>query len=322
MRGGAGGHSVGDVLGTVIAGVDGREGGVAAARLAQRLHPERIVLACAFPIDARPVHLARSAYSERLADDAEAMLRGVAERLGLEAETHVVLDRSAARALHELAERERADAIVVGPCRHPHAAALVALGDVTTAAVADAPCAVFVARPAGDGECPFRRIAVAYDGHAESRAALALAAHLTERSDAALLLRTVIDPLPPLTVGVPAMPELGAWPPLPDPDVWDAIVDGRRRDAAAAIDAALAELAVPASGDVVYGDAGDELVRLSEEVDLIVCGSRGWGTARRVLLGSTSDRLVRGAGCPVAVVPRPATVPPATAAPVASAAEA
>jgi nucleotide-binding universal stress UspA family protein len=39
---------------------------------------------------------------------------------------------------------------------------------------------------------------------------------------------------------------------------------------------------------------------------MIVVGSRGWGPVRRLLLGSTSERLVREAACPVIAVARPA----------------
>jgi nucleotide-binding universal stress UspA family protein len=42
-----------------------------------------------------------------------------------------------------------------------------------------------------------------------------------------------------------------------------------------------------------------------EDVDLLVCGSRGYGPARRVLLGGVSSRLLRHARVPVMVVPRP-----------------
>ena len=51
---------------------------------------------------------------------------------------------------------------------------------------------------------------------------------------------------------------------------------------------------------------GDVVEALSEldEVDVLFCGSRGYGPARRVLLGGVSTRLVRGARRPVVVVPR------------------
>jgi nucleotide-binding universal stress UspA family protein len=49
----------------------------------------------------------------------------------------------------------------------------------------------------------------------------------------------------------------------------------------------------------------DELAALDDrEIDLLVCGSRGYGPVRRVLLGGVSSRLIRRAACPVVVVPR------------------
>jgi nucleotide-binding universal stress UspA family protein len=59
-----------------------------------------------------------------------------------------------------------------------------------------------------------------------------------------------------------------------------------------------------ATGEAVVGVARDELVRLSECVDLLVLGSRGYGPVRRTLLGGSSDRIVHAAVCPVIVVPR------------------
>ena len=58
------------------------------------------------------------------------------------------------------------------------------------------------------------------------------------------------------------------------------------------------------SGDVVDGYADDELARLSEGVDLLVCGSRGRGPLGRVMLGSVAAGVLRKARCPVLVVPR------------------
>jgi nucleotide-binding universal stress UspA family protein len=57
--------------------------------------------------------------------------------------------------------------------------------------------------------------------------------------------------------------------------------------------------------------AGHELSELSRHVDLLVAGSRRWGRAHRVLLGSTGERLTRHAACPVVLVPRPAPIHPA-----------
>lgn len=61
---------------------------------------------------------------------------------------------------------------------------------------------------------------------------------------------------------------------------------------------------VEASAQIVDGYADDELALLSDEVDLVVCGSRGYGPLNSVLLGSVSTGMLRKARCPVLVVPR------------------
>jgi nucleotide-binding universal stress UspA family protein len=73
------------------------------------------------------------------------------------------------------------------------------------------------------------------------------------------------------------------------------------------------ETAARAVGISCSSTAGDGLVveeicRIAEEHDalLIVVGSHGWGTARRLFSGSVSTGLVHSAPCPVLVV-RPHT---------------
>jgi len=58
---------------------------------------------------------------------------------------------------------------------------------------------------------------------------------------------------------------------------------------------------------VLEGDPAQAIADAAEAdgVDLVVCGSRGYGPVRRVLAGSTSRRLLGAARQPVIVVPRP-----------------
>ncbi|HWJ50911.1 MAG TPA: universal stress protein [Solirubrobacteraceae bacterium] len=53
-----------------------------------------------------------------------------------------------------------------------------------------------------------------------------------------------------------------------------------------------------------YGDPAEELALFGASVDLLVVGSRGYGPIGRLVHGSTSQRLVRLARCPVLVLPR------------------
>ena len=57
-------------------------------------------------------------------------------------------------------------------------------------------------------------------------------------------------------------------------------------------------------GRAVYGGAGEQLAALSDNVDLLVVGSRSYGSVRRLVLGSTCDYLERHARCSLLVLPR------------------
>ena len=80
------------------------------------------------------------------------------------------------------------------------------------------------------------------------------------------------------------------------------MVESLRARAQAAADATGADAAV----EVSRGRPADALMELAEQADLLVIGSRRWGAATRVLVGSTGEALLHDAACPVVVVPRPA----------------
>jgi nucleotide-binding universal stress UspA family protein len=52
------------------------------------------------------------------------------------------------------------------------------------------------------------------------------------------------------------------------------------------------------------GDAGRMLSAASEDADLLICGSRGYGPVLQTALGSTTRYLIDHAECPVLVLPR------------------
>ena len=106
----------------------------------------------------------------------------------------------------------------------------------------------------------------------------------------------ILEPLPP------GGPTLGY-----DAD-WAQHAEERRDAAQAELDAELAELGDLATGEVVVGDPATELAYAGNDFDLLVTGSRGYGPVRRLMLGSTSTRLVREAPCPVLVLTRGAEV--------------
>jgi nucleotide-binding universal stress UspA family protein len=78
-----------------------------------------------------------------------------------------------------------------------------------------------------------------------------------------------------------------------------ALAEGAQRSALATLGG---DVAVHA--DVFVQDPADVLIRASENLDLLVCGSRGYGAPGAVSLGKVSRRVATEAGCPVVVVPR------------------
>ncbi len=280
------------VFETIVVGVDGRQGGRDALRLAGQLAEAGggdLVAARVFPHHHRPA-LARSpAVAEERESTQVALDRELADVGMSTARTHVVGDTSPARALHRIAERERADVLVVGSA-HRGAVGRVLGGDVALGSLHGSPCPVAVApRGMADRSTPLSRIGVGFDGTPESRQALALAVALAKSA------RVQLDLLCAAAAPIPLFAE-AAWA---DGEIVD-----YRLEAEELISRTLAELDVDAVGEAVAGGPVETLVELTHRVDLLVVGSRGWGPIRRILLGSTTARLIREAACPVLVLPR------------------
>jgi len=88
-------------------------------------------------------------------------------------------------------------------------------------------------------------------------------------------------------------------------DVQAHLADVRGR-AEERLRSALGDLVLPASPhhEVLMNSPVPALEQFSNDVDLLVCGSRGYGPLGSVLLGGVSRRLIHRAACPVVVVPR------------------
>jgi nucleotide-binding universal stress UspA family protein len=195
--------------------------------------------------------------------------------------------------LHEAAEAEGADLLVVGSS-HRGPIGRVIPGSTTRQVLHAAPCAVAVAphRLRDRDEVALTEIGVAFSDDAESALALRAAAGVAREHDAKLRVITVVDPT------LVADGWASSW-------VYPEIRDDMRRMAEEEGAKALAQLeGVDASLDVVEGVAAQELVLASSRLDLLVMGSRGYGPLRRALLGTVSGRVAEAAACPVMVFPR------------------
>ena len=233
--------------------------------------------------------------SPAMAHEAEATLEWVARPHGrVLDESRAVPCNSVPRGLQEVADAESALAIVVGPSRRGPAGGVVP-GSVGERLLHGASCPVAVAprdywRQAETG---IKRIGVGYTAGPEAGEALSAAVGLAARTGAALRLLSVVE-----TPAVAATLPLG-WG-------FGELEATERKELTRRIEQAIEDVAAPVeiSGEVVDGYADDELARLSGEVDLLICGSRGQGEIGSVTLGNGSTGVMRKARCPVLVVPR------------------
>jgi nucleotide-binding universal stress UspA family protein len=210
---------------------------------------------------------------------------------GLDAERVVVPGLSAAHALHDLAAERGAGLIVVGSS-HRGRIGRIAPGTTAERLLHGASCPVAVA-PAGlaTGWAP-RRVGVGYVALEEAEHALTAASALAKLSG---------GPLEAVTAVSPRQWERGAAVPAYGTGGLDAARETAQRSLTRALEGA----GHPSTeGHVFVGEPVDALVALSERSDVVLCGSRGYGPFRSVLLGGVGHGLLRDAHCPVIVIPR------------------
>jgi nucleotide-binding universal stress UspA family protein len=205
---------------------------------------------------------------------------------------------SAARALHEAAEAEHAGLLVVGSSRRGPLGKIVT-GSTAARLLPGAPCPVAVVPRGWNARGAIATIGVAYNDR-EAREALRAAHALARAAGATLRVLTVVEPGPAFYLETEPRTAV-----RPGKDVT--AVEGEARvEAEERLRAAVAELSedVPTHVDAFIGDPAEVLIELSERLDLLVCGSRGYGPLRAVMLGSVTRRVASEAGCPVIVLAR------------------
>lgn len=284
----------------IVVGVDGRPGGKDAAALATALagSDADVLLVGVYRDSLLPLPLTLG-QDHSLRADAERMLQEVRDAHAPQAHVRAVCDSFPARALRHVAEREHADLLVIGSTHRTDRGA-VGVGRHGRQIVHDARCPVaLAARGVASEPGRPRRIVVGIDGSPESHAALAAAQELAGDDASRIVVVAVAEDKLPTT-----MAPLGA--PL-QIGQWESIVQARRAHAAQLIDEVTADDRW--AGQVLVGDAAEQLGEAAKGADLLVIGSRRWGALARVVIGSTGDELLREAPGSLLLVPRPAEEP-------------
>lgn len=188
----------------------------------------------------------------------------------------------------------------------------VLLGSTAERVVQHSPCPVLVVRdqerapaaPAAGGAATdqggkepaplaLKRVLVPLDFSAPSRQALAYAGRLAGQFQAALLLLHVTE----LPYVDPSVTEI-------DTRAIEEATSRSAQEQLAKVEAAQRAAGLRVSSAVLTGSPWNEVADYAgrEGVDLIVAGTHGYTGLKHALLGSTAERIVRHAPCPVLVV--------------------
>lgn len=150
----------------------------------------------------------------------------------------------------------------------------------------------------------FDKILVPLDGTDESAKAVPVAAALARQLGAALLLLEMV-PAGDARLGLVADAASGG---MTDPHVFEGVIEAREHVAEGYVSALAEELSaegLDVSFSIGTGNEGRGIVEAArrERVDLIVMATHARGALGRLVFGSTTDHVIRGAHIPVLVVP-------------------
>jgi nucleotide-binding universal stress UspA family protein len=237
--------------------------------------------------------------TERLRAESKEALAGLDEL-----EPVAVLAPSPARELDRIAD-ERGAALVVLGSTHRGPIRRFVPGTVADRLLAGGSHPVAIA-PRGFSRTEFTldTIGVGFTGSPESLVAVAQAVALAGVSGASIEL-IAVDPRAPVEVAAAALGYAGL---VASPRVTRQLIDRTWAAANTAVED-LVPRNVRATVSVIEDDPAAALARRSEELDLLVLGSRGYGPLSRVLMGSVSSAVLRASACPLIVTPRPDRVP-------------
>jgi nucleotide-binding universal stress UspA family protein len=137
---------------------------------------------------------------------------------------------------------------------------------------------------------PFHKILVGYDGSKPAQKALEIAFSMARSEDAKLIVLAVARPAEPATRVETA-------------GILENAEEHFQKDFQG-IAARAKRLEVQVETGVLVGHPTEQLLHRAEteKVDLIIVGRRGASRFERMLVGSTSERVLRYANCPVMVV--------------------
>ena len=193
--------------------------------------------------------------------------------------------------LVDIARGKKADLIALGTYGRKGLKRLL-MGSVTSQVILDAPCDVLVVkRPCSECTGSYQSVLVPYDGSEFSRKALTRAAEMAKADGGQVTVLYVI----------PRYEEMMEF------YRSDSIKKSLRAEAEKILGEAKKitdGLGISIRTEVREGHASDEIVAAAQKLenDLIAMGTYGWKGVNQAIMGSTTNRVISHAACPVLVV--------------------
>ena len=216
----------------------------------------------------------------------------LSSEFGLDADS-LVCEGDPPEVIVDIASEKKADLIAMGTHGRRGLKRLL-MGSVTSAVIVQAPCDVLVVkRPCSKCTGTYRSIMVPFDGSDSGRSALSRACHLAKIDNAEITALYVI----------PRYEEMIDF--FKTESIRSSLGQEARKIVDSAADLAAAQ-GISIKTEIVEGQAAEKIVDLAKKmkIDLIAMGSHGHRGVDKAILGSTAERVIMYAACPVLVVKR------------------
>ncbi|MEW6738883.1 MAG: universal stress protein [Nitrospirota bacterium] len=214
----------------------------------------------------------------------------ISSEFGIEVES-LVCEGEPPDVITDIAAGKKADLIAMGTYGRKGLKRLV-MGSVTSKVIINAPCDVMVVkRPCSECTGEYESILVPFDGSQFSKKALEHACELSRKDNAEITVLYVI----------PRYEEMVGF------FRTESIKQNLYQEAQKIMDEAkkiAVSNGVSISTTIQEGQAAEKIIETANALknDLMIMGSYGWRGINKVIIGSTTERVIMNASCPVLVV--------------------
>jgi nucleotide-binding universal stress UspA family protein len=202
----------------------------------------------------------------------------------------VICEGEPPEVITDIAQGKKADLIALGTYGRKGLKRLL-MGSVTSQVVLNAPCDVLVVKkPCADCVGAYHSLLVPFDGSESSKKALGRACDLSKTDGSELSVLYVIP----------------RYEEMMDFFKTESIKKSLYQEAEKIVEVAkklAAGQGVQLKAVVQEGHAGDKIVEIADKMkhDLIVVGTHGWRGMNKAIMGSTAERIIAYASCPVLI---------------------